>query len=303
MAEDRFMVKRLHNNIVDRDGKPEFIENILSSGKNCVNGLNDNGETPLIACVREGINRPEKRDKMEKMMKLFLSRPECDVNAVDSSGRTALMWVAVSYDWDGAVELLLDDPRTDFNYTSKRLETALDIARRYNFHWLVKVLTKHQTEGTKPKAVVQPFVSPSAVKKPQFGALPPLPTSAQTTVPTVSVATTGAPPPPPPPGSGKFTAAVKYSSPPNNVVSTNTVPKAPNYSSQDKSAADINEEKRVIQIKKLLDKIASEYHNLETDIILAKLEGTDAQVIDKITALYGKFDSFMTQCAKDPSLV
>lgn len=180
--------------------KPKLAEMLLPHVKN-PNVRDANGETPLIAACRASWTRDREMEAQAKMIEVLLKHPGTDVNATDKHGRTALMYVANTYGWDEAAELLINDPRTDLNFENRKMETALDFAIANKWEWVTKVLRKHRELGTKPSVkVAQTSQAQSTPSAPTSAAIPKAPvkiayTGSVTSVPPPSDIST--PPPPP----------------------------------------------------------------------------------------------------------
>lgn len=119
-------------------------------------------ETPLLPPTAPGVVvkvKPVYNARLEsqlqlqpEIMKALLARPDIDVNAVDKEDMTAFMYVAATKDWNKAAEVFIADPRVDFFYENRKMQTALDLATKCQFEWLVKWLTKQREQGVKSSA-------------------------------------------------------------------------------------------------------------------------------------------------------
>jgi hypothetical protein len=164
------------------------------------------------------------------MIKALLKFSGIDVNAQGRHGRTALMYIARSHDWDDAAELLVADSRVDFNFENSKMENALDLAQEFKFTWLAKVLTKHKNEGTKPNSGIKGV--------PSAPAPPSAPVSAPKGFPKIASTSSTVPAPPKAPVSPKKLGSVTSTAPPTQPKAFNnaSVPPPPPLASAAKKS-------------------------------------------------------------------
>jgi hypothetical protein len=246
-------------------GLDELAEQLKPGVKN-PNVRDEDGKTPLIlACSRPEDMKwqfvEEERRKLTPMIKALLKFPGIDVNAQDRHGRTALMYVARSHDWDDAAELLVADSRVDFNFENSKMENALDLAQEFKFTWLAKVLTKHKNEGTKPSSGVKGV--------PSAPAPPSAPVSAPKGFPKIASTSSTVPAPPKAPVSPKKFGSVTSTVPPTQPKAFNNtrVPPSPPLASAAKksttSAATFGSANKTGDAKHLVKELMEVYGKLQ----------------------------------------